>query len=280
MSRTLQYTLIDGIKCYSPDEASRYADYPDEGFDVTDKVEEDSFWIRSRNRLLKKTVLQRASEFSQPRMLEIGCGNGEFLQHIASTPGLQIIGSEIYVKGLRFAQKKLPNVEFIQFDAKHGVLPEKFDLIAAFDVIEHIDDDMGAISNVHEMLNEGGYFIVTVPQHKFLWSRLDQIVKHKRRYTRRELVQKLQARGFSVVQRTSFLFILFPLMAVNRLMDRPSDKEPEADADADIESRVSFPGFLNWIFDKAMRIDEALIAAGFSLPFGGTLLVVGRKSAT
>ena len=94
MSQTLQYTLIDGIKCYSPDEASRYADYPDEGFDVTNKLEEDSFWIRSRNRLLKKTVLQRASGFSRPRMLEIGCGNGRLL-HLARAAGWTVRGLEL-----------------------------------------------------------------------------------------------------------------------------------------------------------------------------------------
>lgn len=276
MSRVLQYTLIKGIKCYSPEEADRYADYPDDGFDVTDKLEEKSFWVRSRNRLLKSVVLRRANEFQNPRMLEIGCGTGDFIQQLSGNDNLRITGSEIYLKGLHYAKKKQPHVEFIQYDAKHGVLPDKFDLIAAFDVIEHIDDDIAAISNIADMLTPRGYFIVTVPQHKFLWSKLDQIVKHKRRYSRRELVSKLQDHGFEIAQRTSFLFVLFPLMAAARLLDRPSAQEPEEDSG--IESRVSFPRALNWLFDKMMRIDEALIAAGASLPFGGTLLAVARKN--
>lgn len=276
MSQTLQYTLVKGIKCYSPEEADRYDDYPDDGFDVTDKLEEDSFWVRSRNRLLKRIVLRRASEFAAPRLLEIGCGTGDFIQQISGNGNLHITGSEIYLKGLHYAKKKQPDVEFIQYDAKHGVLPDKFDLVAAFDVIEHIDDDVAAIANISAMLNDHGYFVVTVPQHKFLWSRLDQIVKHKRRYTRRELASKLRDQGFAIEQATSFLFALFPLMAVARLLDRPLAQEPEEDSG--FESRVSFPRALNWLFDKIMRIDEALIAAGVSLPFGGTLLIVARKN--
>ncbi len=276
MSAPLHYVLVDGIKCYSPEEAEQYTDYPDDGFDVTDRLEQDSFWVRSRNRLLTKMIRRYAKSLTQPRFLEIGCGTGAFIEELASDTGLHITGSEIYIKGLHFAKRRLPQVEFIQYDAKQGVLPEKFDIIAAFDVIEHIDDDVAAIANIHAMLVDGGHFIVTVPQHKFLWSRLDQIVKHKRRYTRRELVDKLEQRGFTVVRRTSFLFVLFPLMAVVRLLDRPA-ANPDSVDDTNFEQRVGFPRPVNWLFDKLMRIDEALIQLGVSLPFGGTLLVIARK---
>ena len=275
MNRVLQPVLVNGIKCYSPEEAERYSDYPDDGFDVTDKLEEDSFWVRSRNRLLKKIIGKYSRRFRRARFLEIGCGTGAFLEQLAAESDLQITGSEIYLRGLHYAKRRLPSVEFIQFDAKQGVLPESFDMIAAFDVIEHIDDDVAAISNIHQMLTDGGYFIVTVPQHMFLWSKLDEIVKHKRRYSREELVSKLRREGFTIDMRTSFLFVLFPLMAITRLMDRPAGSSQ--DGDASFENRVGFPKVLNWIFDKFMRIDEFLIERGVSLPFGGTLLVVARK---
>lgn len=278
MSDALQYTMVQGVKCYSPNQAESYADYPDDGFDITDKTEDDSFWVRSRNRLLTKIIFEHVGEFKDPKFLEIGCGTGEFIRDLIIDQRLSITGSEIYLKGLLYAKKKLPSVDFIQFDAAHGILPEKFDMIAAFDVIEHINEDVVAIANISRMLTPGGYFIVTVPQHMFLWSRLDEIVKHKRRYSRRELVGKLRAQGFEIERATSFLFVLFPLMAGSRLMDRPTGDAEDGDvADTDLESRTSFPKSLNWIFDKIMRIDEVLIHWGISLPIGGSLLVVARK---
>jgi SAM-dependent methyltransferase len=270
------YTIVDGIKCYSLKEANRYVDYPDDGFDLTDKLEETSFWVRSRSRLLKKIIDKYSSQSKKTRFLEIGCGTGTFIREILTNGKLTITGSEIYLKGLLSAKKKLPDVEFIQFDARYDRLPESFDIIGAFDVLEHIDNDTTALSNIHKMLNEKGYFILTVPQYMFLWSRLDEIIKHKRRYSRRELLSKLEKQGFTICFCSSFLFVLFPLMLISRLRDRGQNTvESEK---MEFESKVSFPKALNWIFDKFMRIDEFLIEKGVSLPFGGSLLAIAKKA--
>ncbi len=277
MSDCLQYTLIDGIKCFSPDVAKSYSDYPDGGFDITDENAKSSFWVHSRNRLFKRIVRKHLNASSGTSLLEIGCGTGEFIRNISDTENLNITGSEVYLKGLAIAKKKLPEVEFIQLDVTQGIIDARFDMIVAFDVIEHIDDDIAAISNIYEMLKVGGTLVVSVPQHMLLWSRLDEIVKHKRRYSRPELVAKLQANGFAIGYLTSFVFVLFPLMLVSRLLDKRRE-HPDTDGQA-LEKRVSFPPLLNWAMDGLMRIDELLIRIGFSLPFGGTLLVVARKNA-
>jgi 2-polyprenyl-3-methyl-5-hydroxy-6-metoxy-1,4-benzoquinol methylase len=188
---------------------------------------------------------------------------------------LEITGSEIYLKGLLYAKRNLPNVDFIQFDITQGVIGEEFDLIVAFDVIEHIENDVAAISNINKMLHKGGILIITVPQYMFLWSKLDEIVKHKRRYSRRVLVAKLQENGFDISYCTSFLFVLFPLMLISRMFDKGRDQS--LSDEVAFEKRVKFPNVLNWVFDLFMRVDEALIRLGVSLPFGGTLVVVARK---
>ena len=271
-----RYTVVDGIKCFHPDVANDYADYPDGGFDLTDKNAQSSFWVRSRNRLFKNIVTNCLAQKGKTKLLEIGCGIGDFLHQIADEERLQITGSEIYLKGLRYAKKSLPNVEFIQFDVTQGTIDENFDVIAAFDVIEHTENDGIAIANMNKMLRPGGVIIISVPQHMFMWGKLDEIVKHKRRYSRRELVKKVTQNGFTISRCTSFLFVLFPLMLVSRLFDKGGDQsKPDEVA---FVKRVVFPRTLNWIFDLFMRIDEALIRLGFSLPFGGTLLIVAKKS--
>jgi SAM-dependent methyltransferase len=274
VSDYLPYTEVQGIKCFSPDVASSYADYPDGGFDLTDKSGESSFWVRSRNRLFKSFVQNHLAATGKTKFLEIGCGTGGFIQQLVENEKLEITGSEIYLKGLLYAKKNLPEVDFIQFDVTQGVVGKEFDIIVAFDVIEHIDDDIAAISNIRKMLRQGGTLVITVPQHKFLWSKLDEIVKHKRRYSRRELVVKLQVNGFDIEYCTSFLFVLFPLMLISRLFDKRR-VQTQTDVEA-LEKRVKFSGVLNSVFDLFMRIDEALIRFGISLPFGGTLVVVAR----
>ena len=278
MSDNLPYTVVEGIKCFSPEAAHSYADYPDGGFDLTDKCAESSFWVRSRNRLFKSIIYAHTPPTGKAKLLEIGCATGEFIQQIVENQNLEITGSEIYLKGLLYAKKNLPNVDFIQFDVTQGIVGEEFDLIAAFDVIEHIENDVAAISNINEMLRKGGSLIITVPQHMFLWSNLDEILKHKRRYSRRELVAKLQENGFDISYATSFLFVLFPVMLFSRIFDRRLDQsQSDALNSVALKKRVVFPKLLNWILDQLMRIDEALIRLGISLPFGGTLVVVARK---
>ncbi len=275
MSDNLQYTIIDGIKCFSPEVARAYTDYPDNGFDLTDKNAENSFWVSSRNRLFKRLVQQHLLPSGKTKFLEIGCGTGDFIQQIVHTENLEITGSEVYLKGLVYAKKNLPNLDFVQFDVTQGKIGQQFDIITAFDVIEHIDNDHAALANINQMLNKDGVVILSVPQHMFLWSRLDEIVKHKRRYSKRELVAKLKENGFEISYATSFVFALFPLMALSRLFDKGPDKS-QSDERA-LEKRVKFSGVLNAILNVIMRIDEGLIKLGISLPFGGTLVVVARK---
>jgi 2-polyprenyl-3-methyl-5-hydroxy-6-metoxy-1,4-benzoquinol methylase len=275
MSEFPQYTTINGIKCYSPDVASDYSDYPDSGFDLTDQNSERSFWVSSRNRLFKSLVQRYLASIGKTKFLEIGCGTGDFIKQISKSDNLEITGSEIYLKGLVYAKKNLPNVDFIQFDVTQGSLGEQFNMITAFDVIEHIEDDVLALFNINQMLKEDGVLILSVPQHMSLWSNLDEIVKHKRRYSRRELLDKLEANGFEIERVSSFIFILFPLMLISRLLDRDRDQS-ESDQQG-LEKRVKFSSFVNATCDIFMRIDEWLIRLGVSLPFGGTLVVVARK---
>ncbi len=276
MSNTLQYSVVDGIKCYSADVATTYTDYPASGFDLTDKMVADSWWVKSRNRLFKRIVLRYLVASGKTHYLDIGCGTGDFIQQIVAIPDVEITGSEVYLKGLMYAKKNIPSVDFVQYDVTQGDIGKsRFHIISAFDVVEHIDNDSAALRHINEMLNKDGVLIISVPQHKFLWGSLDELVKHKRRYSRQELVAKLATNNFDIVKTTFFVFTLFPLMLVARMFDRGGNqagRESES-----LEKKTQFSGTLNRAFNSLMRIDEALINLGVSLPFGGTLVVIARK---
>jgi len=270
-----EFIEIDGIRCYAPHLALREDDYPASGFDVTAAVEARSFWCRTRNRILHR-VFDRFVDRDRPLdMLEIGCGIGGVLRELRHVPNLRLTGSEIYLAGLRYARVALPGINFIQLDATAMPFREAFDVVGAFDVLEHIEADEHTMRGVHQALKPGGVFVVTVPQYQWMWSRLDEIVKHKRRYGRSELVGKLQQTGFDVIYVTSFVTTLFPLMLAARLRSR--GRVPAADAAEAFTAEVSLPGPINGVFDKVMRLDEAALRLGFTLPFGGSLLAVARR---
>jgi len=276
MKKKSTYTLIDGIKCYSPNVAHSYKDYPSDGFELTDENTENSFWVQSRNRLFKYLILKNLHTDKLVRFLEIGCGTGDFISKILDEKRLNIIGSEIYINGLKYAKKNLPNIDFIQLDITDNSLHDVFNMIAIFDVIEHIEDDTLAIKNINNLLSENGIVIISVPQHKFMWSKLDDIVKHKRRYSKNELIQKLKLNGFSIEYSTSFVFTLFPIMFISRILE---NKQGRSKSDKiELEKKVKFSKTSNIILGIFMRLDEALIKFGFSLPFGGTLVIVARKN--
>lgn len=269
------FQVIDGIRCYAPAVALDYSDYPSGGFDVTADVEARSFWCRTRNRVLTQ-LFRRLTDGSRPLdVLEIGCGIGGVIGALRQLPHLRLTGSEIYIQGLKYARSKMPDVDFIQLDATNIPFHSGFDVVGAFDVLEHIEQDELVMRQVHAALRPDGLFVVTVPQYQWMWSTLDEIVNHKRRYARRQLTDQLQRAGFDVVYATSFVTTLFPFMVMSRLLDRGGS--PTADTTAEFAERVTLPRSLNALFDWIMRIDEFVLRAGPTLPFGGSLLVVARR---
>lgn len=248
----------------------------DKGFDAGGfkrlvGVEEGNWWFRSRNRLIN-WVLRHY--FSQAKnFLEIGCGTGFVLLGIQKAfPGLSLSGSELFGEGLTYARDRLPHVPLFQMDARRIPFEDEFDVIGAFDVLEHIQEDENVLLQMAQATKKGGGVIITVPQHRFLWSYIDNFSYHKRRYTRKELVEKVARAGFKIIYATSFVSFLLPLMFVARLKQRRS----KGHFDPLAEFKVSH--FLNSTLEKVMGAERAAIRMGFSFPIGGSLLLVGERS--
>jgi SAM-dependent methyltransferase len=268
-------TIIDGIRCYAPELALGSEDYPVEVYDRLCRLEEGHFWFRARNRIILRMFRRYVTKPARPRVLEIGCGTGYVLRGLATEGRYDLTGAEANIAGLRYARQRLPAVEFVQVDARDLPYQSAFDAIGAFDVIEHITKDETVLANVHRALKPGGVLIITVPQHAWLWSAADEYGGHKRRYSRNELLTKLIAAGFEVLYSTSFVTALFPVLCATRLAKRhrkTTNSEPDW-------SEMEISATANMVCTVAMRLDETLIRAGISLPFGGSLLAVGRKSS-
>src|SRR5262249_55958885 len=122
-------------------------------------------------------------------LLEIGCGTGSVLLALRTAfPRLELAGSELFPRGLEFARQRLGSkVLLLQMDARAIPAVCEFDVIGAFDVIEHIEEDERVIGQIYTALKPGGGTIIAVPQHPCLWSPADDAARHQRRYVRGEL---------------------------------------------------------------------------------------------
>jgi len=233
-------------------------------------MEAESFWFTSRNELIAwalRTYHRDAKSF-----LEVGCGTGFVLSGLAERfEAMDLSGSELFAEGLIFAQQRVPMATLMQMDAQNIPFREEFDAIGAFDVLEHIEDDERVLREMYAALRPGGLLLVSVPQHRWLWSPADDLAHHVRRYTARELPAKVRAAGFEVERSTSFVSLLFGPLAVSRLLAR------RRRGDYDPAGEMRLPTAANRVLGMIMAAERALIARGVTFGAGGSRLVVARR---
>jgi SAM-dependent methyltransferase len=244
--------------------------FPDDSFELLRGLEDRSFWFRARNDLI---VWALRSHFASARSLfEVGCGTGFVLAALRERcPRLRLAGGELSRAGLDVARSRLPDVPLLQVDARRLPFEAEYDVVAAFDVLEHVREDETVLRELARAATPRGGVLLTVPQHPFLWSDADTFGGHERRYTRRELVAKLERAGLRVEHVTSFVTLLLPVVAGSRLVQRWRSK-PFDPAD-----EFALPRAVDGLFERVMTLERRLIARGISLPAGSSLLAVATR---
>lgn len=250
--------------------------FREEYFEQLAGIEARHFWFRSRNRLI---IWALGRYFPDARsFLEIGCGTGFVLAGIERAfPEWRLRGGEFYPAGLQSASRRVKRAELQQMDARDIPFTDEIDVVGAFDVLEHIHEDEKVLSQMFQALRQRGGVILTVPQHSFLWSSWDAISCHQRRYSRKELVTKMERAGFRIVRITSFFSLLLPLLVLSRLRSRSGTDPTDSGKEADLDAEFGLPRFLNSSFMMVCGMERAMIRSGFSFPAGGSLLCVAVK---
>lgn len=262
--------LSGKYRCYAPELLGTDSGFCPEFFQGLAAIEADSFWFRVRNELIIWALGKNFPDASS--YLEIGCGTGFVLSAVSMAyPHLSLCGSDVFVESLPFAEQRAPHALLMQMDARKIPFFEHFDVIGAFDVLEHIWEDDDVLGQVFRALRPGGGFLISVPQHPWLWSPMDDYARHKRRYTDSDLREKLGRAGFSIVRSTSFVSLLLPCMLLSRLCLRLKLHSFES------ESELNMSPGLNRVLEKILRVEHELIKGGISFPLGGSRLIVARR---
>lgn len=261
--------LENGISIFAP-EVDQTDGYDPSYFTLLAELESKNFWFQQRNGIILDAISRYFK--SAIKYLEIGCGTGFVLRGIQSRfPDWVIVGSELHSEGLRYATERVPDGCFLQMDARKIPFSLEFDLVGSFDVLEHIDDDTGVMRSVFDALKPGGGFIVTVPQHMFLWSQQDELAHHVRRYEPGEMERKLRQAGFDILRSSSFVTLLLPAMMLSRRTSKINN------ISIDPVRELKLGKFVNSLGRLLMGVDRHLMKLGFNLPIGGSRIVIARK---
>lgn len=233
------------------------------------EFEDTHFWFGYRNDLIAWALKRFFG--SVHNFLEIGCGNGFVSAHLEKLfPSTHFIGVDLFTEGLSFAKQRLRRTSLALMDLRRPAFKSAFEAVGLFDVLEHISDDRTALKNLHDMMKPRGHLIITVPQHQWMWSESDKIACHKRRYSRKELSDKLSEAGFEVVYVTSFISMLLPFLVFSRKLLTLSAIKTDI-------NELNISPAVNRVCGMICNLEGMILKKGFPAPFGGSILAVGIR---
>jgi SAM-dependent methyltransferase len=229
-------------------------------------VEDRHWWFVSRREIFSR-LLGRFAPAAGGLIVDLGCGTGGnlgMLRHHGAVVGLEMDPAAAAVAARR------GNVVQIDADAGWPLAADAVDVVTAYDVLEHIEDEQQVLRRVHATLKPGGRLILSVPAYQWLWSAHDDVLHHLRRYRSSDLAALAAATGFEVEYLSYHNLVLLPVAMVTRVLSRLL-----GGAVAD-ENRVP-PRPVNALLRMVYSAERHLLGRGWRLPFGLSIVAVLKR---
>jgi SAM-dependent methyltransferase len=234
----------------------------------THRAEDRHWWYRGRRSVLGR-VIEDLSLPPQARVLDAGCGSGRNMVELVrygTVTGVELSPTSVALARARGAGEVVEgSVMQMPFE------PASFDLVVCLDVIEHLADDLEALRELRRVVAPGGSLLITVPAYQWLWSGHDVVNHHHRRYTRRTLLAVAERAGWNSMRTTYFNSLLLPVAIMLRVLDKLSSKTTESSLDLWVP-----PEPVNWLLERPLTLEAAIIGRGGRIPAGLSLLTVFR----
>lgn len=228
---------------------------------------EDTHWWHKAKRSFVKLLITKFVKKGKLNLLDVGCGTGKNMEELSKYG--EAWGVDISKEALLFCKKRgLINVK--RGEAEH--LPfenNTFDVVCVLDVLEHVDDAI-SIKEVVRVLNNNGYIIVTVPAFSWLWSKWDEALHHKRRYTRNQVREILTNNGLVIIKETYIhSFLVIPIYIIRKLKQLQSK---DYTSDFQINNNLVNKALLFISELEQMWINR------YDMPFGTSVLCIAQKN--
>ena len=148
---------------------------------------------------------------------------------------------------------------------------ETFDLVTAFDLLEHSKNDQVVIQEIKRVMTKESYALFTVPAYNFLWSKHDELSHHFRRYTARSLKKKLKKESLRTIKLSYFNTFLFLPILLTRFIKKHFGL---------LEKTTDFkitPAFLNKFLESIFAFERHFLKRG-NFPFGVSIICIVKKN--
>ena len=225
------------------------------------------FWHVSK----RKTALALINQFlivDKPKILDVGCGTGENVSFFSQLG--EVWGIDNSQEALDFCKKRgLNNVKLASSD-NTGYKENGFDAVTMFDLLEHVDE-APTLKEAARILKDDGLLVLTLPSYPWLWSKWDEELHHKRRYTAEKLSNVLTLNGFKVVKSSYMYSFLLPIVFIVRLIKALFFRKRAYPSDFSLSSP-----FINYVFSKICTLERWFVIR-IGVPFGTSLICVARK---
>jgi len=238
----------------------KYDDYFNEILKIKE-AEDVHFWFKNRNNIILSLFERFVT--SEDHCIEIGAGTGCMAQLLIKK-GYNLSVGELHPVGIKLAKEKSIN-RLYQFNINENPFRLEFDVVGMFDVLEHIEDDISALRNVHQMLKEKGRLILSVPAHQWLWCKDDEVSRHFRRYELKTLKDLLKSQGFNILYAKNMFVMIIPLLFLRSKLKLYSNE-------------IKINSLLNIFLDHLCSIENKIInKLKISPSIGGTIFCVAQK---
>ena len=228
------------------------------------ELDDRHWWYRARRQVIAELIRREVRPPSDSRILELGCGTGHNLAMLSGFG--HVDGLELDEEARALSEKRLGReIMSAPLPELAGVPDRGYDLIGAFDVIEHIADDRAALVSIAAKLKPTGKFVMTVPAHQWMWSAHDVVNHHKRRYSKRGLKALIDGSPMKLERIGYFNSLLFPAAVAQRAASRVRGAE---DADVTLP-----PAPLNSALETIFAAERYLVGR-LPLPPGLSLFAV------
>ncbi len=235
------------------------------------KQMEDTHWWHRAKREIIASVIQKEIDKSKKklRILEIGAGTSllikEFI-HSADTFALDRSKTALALS----KKNGIGNTIHADLGTYSGYKKNFYDIVVAADVLEHLEDDFGAVKKIHDMLKKGGIFIIHVPAHQSLFSYWDKSLGHYRRYEKADLKKLIKHSPFTISFLSFRLPSAYPFVRIFRMLSSNTNKKRKSDFEQ--FSLLNLPLYLY------TRTEDALIRRKLiHPPFGLSLFAIAKK---